>query len=195
MEHENLKSFQRELNSESSDIPESKDGRVSDSISSGEPLVSDKTLVRDVPISTLIHLLGLPTQQQVALVEAKIDSLASKITALATRLDRINKTVSVLPGEQYLDRIDYQIADLRTLIKKLAPRLSMDEESGSFMQIEEEIKPASQRIVLSSEVPTVEDVATPVEKSGSEQPLSAADKEMAEAEQEALEEAESGQGR
>lgn len=86
---------------------------------------------RDLTVSTLVHLMGLPSHHQIAVLEAKLDAITSKITALSSRVDRFSKHVSSLTNEQYLDRIDFQLADIRTLIKKVFPRIAaMDSEDG-----------------------------------------------------------------
>ena len=79
---------------------------------------------RELTVSTLFHLMGLPSQQQLGVIEAKLDSLSNKLTALSSRIDRMSKYMSTSSNEQYLDRIDFQLADLRTMIKKVFPRVA-----------------------------------------------------------------------
>lgn len=85
---------------------------------------------REVPVSTIVHLLGVPTQQDIRVLESKIDMLSSKLTAVALKLDRVAGQVATMANEFYLDRIDFQISDIRALMRKVFPQFVGASESN-----------------------------------------------------------------
>jgi hypothetical protein len=60
-------------------------------------------------------------------LETKVDAVASKLTTLSLKLDRLAAQEDERDMGSVLDRIDLQIADLRTLIKKVLPRAMVSE--------------------------------------------------------------------
>ena len=82
---------------------------------------------RELAVSTLIHLMGLPTSNELAVLETKVDSVARKVNTLSLKIDRLAKESDERDFGSVLDRIDLQIADLRTLIKKVLPKAIVDE--------------------------------------------------------------------
>ncbi len=76
---------------------------------------------RDLMVSTLMHLMGLPTSKSLDVVEAKLDALTSKVTALSLKLDRMMGEDGDRDIDMVLERIEYQVSDLRSLIKKVLP--------------------------------------------------------------------------
>ena len=73
---------------------------------------------RELSVAALMHLAGLPTAAQVRVVEAKLDALTSKISAIGTRLERLAALVESSQVETLFERIDYQLAEVRTMLKK-----------------------------------------------------------------------------
>lgn len=88
---------------------------------------SGGSATRELTVSTLIHLMGLTTSNELAVLETKVDSIARKVNTLSLKLDRLAKESDERDFGSVLDRIDLQIADLRTLIKKVLPRAIVDE--------------------------------------------------------------------
>ena len=74
---------------------------------------------RDIPISTLVHLLNLPTASQMSLLEGKVDVLTGKISAVLSRLERVSSELEVVKNDATVDRIDFQLAEIRSLLKKV----------------------------------------------------------------------------
>ncbi|MDD2943397.1 MAG: hypothetical protein PHC51_10585 [bacterium] len=72
---------------------------------------------RDVTVSSLLHLMGLPTVGSIELLEKKVDILSSKLASITVKIDRLVAQVNKTAGESYLDRIDYQLSELRTILK------------------------------------------------------------------------------
>ena len=89
---------------------------------------------RDVTISTLVHLLGVSTANQVSVLEAKVDELTAQMSLVLSKLERMNANLQQSKSEATLDRVDYQLSDLRALLKKVFPKLiagvDLDTPSG-----------------------------------------------------------------
>jgi hypothetical protein len=100
---------------------------ASESSSSAAPQTAAGGTTRDLMVSTLVHLMGLPTGKQLEVLETKVDAVASKLTTLSLKLDRLAAQEDERDMGSVLDRIDLQIADLRTLIKKVLPRAMVSE--------------------------------------------------------------------
>ncbi len=77
---------------------------------------------RDLMVSTLMHLMGLPSSKQLGVLERKVDALAGKLTALSLKIDRYAGKKEDTEIDGVLERIDLQIADLRNLIKTVLPK-------------------------------------------------------------------------
>lgn len=74
---------------------------------------------RDVPISTIIRMMGLPTKGELLILEQKIDALTTKVNSIANKLER------VLPNFEHgseFDRIDVQLSDIRTTLREILPK-------------------------------------------------------------------------
>lgn len=78
---------------------------------------------RDVPISALVHLLGLPTSSELSVIESKIDMIGAKLSSVGAKVDRLSQQIGTLANEFYIDRIDFQISEIRTLMKKVFPHV------------------------------------------------------------------------
>ena len=72
---------------------------------------------RDVAVSTVVRLMGLATSTEVAVLEQKIDMLIAKLNTISTKVDRLNNTLQ--HGSDF-DRIDMQLADLRSILKNIS---------------------------------------------------------------------------
>lgn len=78
---------------------------------------------RDVTVNTLVHLLGVSTANQVSVLEAKVDELTAQMNLVLSKLERLNANLQQSKSEATLDRVDYQLSDLRALLKKVFPKL------------------------------------------------------------------------
>lgn len=76
---------------------------------------------RDISLTTLVHLLGLPTATQVDLLETKLDLLSTKVSQILVKLDRLVTDLSTMKNDATVDRIDFQLSDIRALLKRLVP--------------------------------------------------------------------------
>lgn len=97
---------------------------------------------RDVPVSALVHLLGLPTSAEIQVIESKLDILSSRISAIASKVDRLSQQVGTLANEFYIDRIDFQISEIRTLMKRVFPQMVSDTDfsAGSLRELKKDQK-------------------------------------------------------
>lgn len=102
------------------------DFQVPDSADSVTQIIEDhgprRGASRDVPIATIVHLLGIPTQTDINVLDTKLDMLTSKVNALALKVDRLLSQLAGISNEFYVDRIDFQLADIRNMMKKVFPQ-------------------------------------------------------------------------
>lgn len=77
---------------------------------------------REVPVSTVVHLLGLPTATQLSMLEGKIDILTTRVTSITSKLDRIASELALIKNDATTDRIDFQLNDIRGLLRRLVPK-------------------------------------------------------------------------
>ncbi|MFN8389452.1 MAG: hypothetical protein U0136_04100 [Bdellovibrionota bacterium] len=85
-----------------------------------EPLHHERSFgsPRDITVPMLMRLLGLPNANQMSVMELKLDSLTVKVAALSTKLDRIMKTLDHMANEVTLDRIDFQLNTIRSMLRR-----------------------------------------------------------------------------
>ncbi|HQH26305.1 MAG TPA: hypothetical protein PLP17_02825 [Oligoflexia bacterium] len=73
---------------------------------------------REMTVSTFVHLLGLPTTSQLDVLESKIDSLTAKLNTVFARVERISAQLDGAKNDTMLDRLEFQLTDIRNLLKK-----------------------------------------------------------------------------
>lgn len=98
---------------------------AADAVAEAQEAVSKKRQSahqNEMPVSTLLHLMGLPTNSEIQMLESKLDLLTSKLTRIALQVERMGTQFTALADNLYMDRIDFQLADLRNVIKKLFPK-------------------------------------------------------------------------
>lgn len=127
---------------------DSDEGQAKSDAGAATPRAGGAVPTRDVPLSTFVHLLGLSTATQMSLVETKVDAMSSKLATALIKLERLASDVSEIKGDAAVDRIDFQLNDIRNLLKRLAPGMSggaaaPDGDAGK--------SPASRAKVLKSE--------------------------------------------
>ena len=93
---------------------------------------SSAPATKEVSLSTLVHIMGMPTASQVAVLEDKVDMLSGKIAGIASKVDNLSVKVAGLDNEASLDRVDYQLTEIRNILKKVLPHvLAMEEKRES----------------------------------------------------------------
>ncbi len=105
---------------------------------------------RDVPVSSIVHLMGLATAKQLGVVEKQLDILTNRLTLLTTKIDRITTQLEVAQDGATLDRIDFQLADMKSILKKVLPHAMTGFVEGG--------ESGSRPIVVSSSTPEEEDL-------------------------------------
>jgi hypothetical protein len=74
---------------------------------------------RDISAQTIGRMMGLATVQDLTLMESKIDLMATKVSNLTVRMEKVLSTLANAPTGADLERIDVHIGALRTLIKEV----------------------------------------------------------------------------
>lgn len=72
--------------------------------------------LKEVSAATVGRMLGLATSSELKLLEGKLDLIATKLTNLTVKLEKVISTLSNFPTGSDLERIDVQIGMLRSLI-------------------------------------------------------------------------------
>jgi hypothetical protein len=86
----------------------------------GDKLGRANAQSREVAVSTIIRLLGIPTVDDIALVEKKVDALTAKISSVQQRVERL---ASAIQSGSDFERFDVQLGDIHNLLKELLPRV------------------------------------------------------------------------
>lgn len=73
-------------------------------------------LGKDVSAATIGKMLGLVTLADFQVLQGKVDLLSTRVNNMATRVDKMLQMLSRTPTGADLERIDVQLAALRTLI-------------------------------------------------------------------------------
>ncbi|RMG42906.1 MAG: hypothetical protein D6719_05125 [Candidatus Dadabacteria bacterium] len=98
----------------------------------------------EVSAATIGRMMGLATASDLMLLDNKIDLLMTRVGNLTTRMERVVSTLNDAPTGSDLERIDVQIAALRTLIKDvLADKVAEKEEKGKSTKLSETIRSSS----------------------------------------------------
>ena len=151
---------------------------------------------REVSIGTLVHLLGLPTATQVSVIEAKVDELTAKMNLVLSKLERLHNNLQQSKSEATLDRVDYQLSDLRAVMKKVFPKLlaGIDSESAPSVEAESRAKVLSSGNAKSQSGGVVPSVAKDIPVEAKTEPSVQAPANKPAATNDALEEFENADG-
>ncbi|MBX7145655.1 MAG: hypothetical protein K1X79_14485 [Oligoflexia bacterium] len=85
----------------------------------------------DVSAATIGRMLGLATSGELVMLESKMDLLATKISAVTARVERMVSILSAAPTGKDLERIDVQIAAMRQMLREGLDALKIEtSESG-----------------------------------------------------------------
>lgn len=77
------------------------------------------TRTRELPVSTLLHLVGVPTVAQFQLLESKMDALTAKLTAISSKLDRVSEVVLGISEGAAVGRVELQLLEVKNIVKQL----------------------------------------------------------------------------
>lgn len=92
---------------------------------------------RDIQVSALLHLLGLPTKDEFKVLEKKVDLLGNKLSSLSAKLDRMLSEISQAEIIGAVERAETQVADLKAILKKVLPKVAVSVDSGEHASVED----------------------------------------------------------
>ena len=147
------------------------EGKAAPDTAHSEPAKVPRTPSREVPVSTIVHLMGLASQADFSMLDNKLDMLNSKITAMQLKIDRLASQLSSQTQETYIERLDFQIADIRSMMRKVVPTLLSTTENMAKEAVERRTAPASKPPAekpAKKEEPSRTDAAKPAAESASE---------------------------
>ncbi|MCB0345812.1 MAG: hypothetical protein KDD66_11895 [Bdellovibrionales bacterium] len=83
----------------------------------------------DVPVSTVVRLMGVASSREMALLERKLDLTNQKVANIGHRLDRISEQMLELFHD--IDRTNVQFGDLKDFLRNIlgAVLKNVDEET------------------------------------------------------------------
>ena len=143
--------------------------------SNGTDVMSGLNATRgDVKASTVARMMGLMTVSDLTLFESKIDLMATKINNFGIRMERLTSSVEGLPGGNDFERIEAQLASMRTLLKEFMG-VSANHTTGT-----EAAKSRRERAVVSSSTQEVREKADVVLESTAGEAKEAAEEPAAE---------------
>lgn len=90
---------------------------TTNSAGSETKVLTQEEFSRDVSAATVGKMLGLATARDLRLLEEQINLLATRITNMTARFDRVLTSVSKVATGGDLDRLEAQIATLRTFMR------------------------------------------------------------------------------
>jgi hypothetical protein len=73
----------------------------------------------EVSASTIVKMMGLSTSSEMKLIEGKLDLLAGRLGNLSIRLERVMNLLNNTPSVSDFERIESQIASLRSMFKEI----------------------------------------------------------------------------
>ena len=80
--------------------------------------VGDEPSRGEVSAATIGRMMGLASTRELTLLDGKLDLVMSKVNNLTVRLDKVLSVLSSAPTGKDLERIDVQIAALRTMLRE-----------------------------------------------------------------------------
>ncbi len=104
----------------------------SEPIDTASRVKADLGKTHEVSAATVGRMLGLASSNEVLLLEGKIDLISTKLSTMALRIEKMANTMAAAPTGSDMERLDAQIASLRTLIKDMLASLNINfKDSGS----------------------------------------------------------------
>lgn len=92
---------------------------------------SDHTQGKEFTVSALLHLLGLPTKAQVQVLESKLDAATAKLSTMSSKVERLSQQSDAAKNESLLERIDFQLSEIRAVLKKSSSLMASTVTSSS----------------------------------------------------------------
>jgi hypothetical protein len=76
----------------------------------------------EITASTLLRLMGMPTSRQILVIDGKLDIILGKLMTLQAKIDRVNSQFEVLNASSSTDRLEFQVSEIRNIMKKFFPQ-------------------------------------------------------------------------
>lgn len=108
----------------------------------------------EVSAATIGRMLGLASMRELNLLEGKLDLVMSKINSLVVKLDKVVAVLGNSPTGKDLERIDVQIAALRTQLQDTGSVKSADSDTAATSGASKRAK------IVSNEAPPTSDTNT-----------------------------------
>ncbi|MCB0359648.1 MAG: hypothetical protein KDD44_08430 [Bdellovibrionales bacterium] len=86
----------------------------------------------DVPASTIVRLMGMPTAGDIQMLEQNIGALSRKVTNLSLKIDRMTEQMLELFHD--IDRTNVQFGDLREFLKNILGAVMANTDGGGAAQ-------------------------------------------------------------
>ncbi|MEZ4753310.1 MAG: hypothetical protein R3A13_03250 [Bdellovibrionota bacterium] len=128
----------------------------SESESTAEKISGVDSSRGEIKASTVARMMGLMTVSDMTLFESKIDLITTKVNNIGVRLEKVTAAINSVPAGSDLDRIEAQLASLRTLLKEFMG-VSANSTNGT-----EAAKEKRERAVISSSTEGVREKAKEV---------------------------------
>jgi hypothetical protein len=81
-----------------------------------EHLISTEHKASDMSISTFIHLLGVPTKDELNILDKKIDLIVSRLDSVVSKINMLSSDLSTGSLSSTLERIDEQLLSIKEKI-------------------------------------------------------------------------------
>ena len=88
---------------------------------------SEETMKSEVSARAIGRLMGLATVSELRLLDAKLDSISSRMESVVGRVDKCMEQISKLPSGSDHERVEVQLASIRSQLKELLQHL-VDED-------------------------------------------------------------------
>ena len=72
----------------------------------------------EVSASTIGRMMGLATVSDLKMIDTKLDLVATKVTGLVVKLDKVMSTLNAMPTAADMERIDVQVGSVKTALRE-----------------------------------------------------------------------------
>lgn len=115
---------------------------------------SDHTQGKEFTVSALVHLLGLPTNAQMRVLESKLDAVTAKLSTMSSKVERLSQQSDAAKNESLLERIDFQLSEIRAVLKKSSSLMASTVTSSSRLSASAEGKDADPGPMILTSAPS-----------------------------------------
>jgi len=91
---------------------------------------------KELTVTTLINLLGLPTSKQITLLDSKMDLVLTKFSTLQRTTENLYNQMSQFEANSQSERIEFRVNEILSIMKKFFP-LAFKVEGGSAVESQE----------------------------------------------------------